>query len=152
MGNDSLLCFNMANSFYDIGRLANEYDKEEGTASILFACDAFYAIPAIVNLAFACELYLKALLYQSGFVDAIRNHNLNELFCKLPDSTQGQMENEFAARSRYPITLKQILEIHSKAFENWRYAYEPEKENIEAYLGNLQLAVEIIRDAFKEAN
>ena len=62
------------------------------------------------------------------------------------------MENEYAARSRYPVTLKQTLDIHSKAFENWRYAYEPEKKDIEAYPDNLQLAAEIIRDAFKKAN
>lgn len=142
----------MANVFYDIGRLANEYNKDAGTASLLFASDTFYAIPAIVNLAFACELYLKALLYRSGDRKVIQSHCLNKLFSMLPDSTQGQMENEYAARSRYPVTLKQTLGVHSKAFENWRYAYEPDKKNIEAYPDNLLLAAEIIRDDFKKAN
>lgn len=152
MNNDSQLCFDMANAFYEIGRLANDYDAKAQKATILFKSDAYYAFPAIVNLSFACELYLKALLIQSGHSSIIRSHFLDKLFSMLPKSIQGKMEEEFATRCQYPVTLQQTLEIHSKAFEKWRYAYEADKENIEAYPDNLQLAAEIAGRAYEKTN
>jgi hypothetical protein len=42
--------------------------------------------------------------------------------------------------------------MHSKAFEKWRYAYENDKQKIEAYPDNLQLAAEVIKDFFSTSN
>ncbi len=152
MSNDSQLCFDMANAFYDVGRLANEYDAKVQKAPFLLKSDAYYAFPAIVNLSFACELYIKALLSKSGHTSIIRSHSLDKLFHLLPESIQGQMEEGFARQCHYPVTLQKTLETHSKAFEEWRYAFEEDKKSIEAYPDNLQLATEIIRDAFFNAN
>lgn len=96
MNNDSQLCFDMANAFYEIGRLSNDYDAKAQKATILFKSDAYYAFPTIVNLSFACELYLKALLSKLGHTSIIRSHSLDKLFSMLPESIQGQMEEGFA--------------------------------------------------------
>ena len=152
MNGDSRMCFNMANAFYDVGRFANEYDAEAQNATILFKCDAYYAFPAIVNLSFACELFLKVLLHQVGFDSDIHGHHLDKLFCKLPKTTQELMSKRFAEECRYDVSLQQTLEIHAKAFENWRYAFEADKKNVEAYPDNLQLAAEVIREACRKIN
>ena len=80
-GIDEELCFNTADAFLDVGIYCNEYDKRAQAESILFACDAFYAIPAIVNIAFACELYLKALILRETSKPS-RGHNLSALYDK----------------------------------------------------------------------
>lgn len=152
MNSNSQLCFDMANAFYEVGRLANEYYRETVTQSIVFVSDAHYAFPAVVNLAFACELYLKAILIKAGKFTNIHMHCLDKLFLKLPKNNQVQAEDEFMSKCQYSTTLLQTLEAHSKTFESWRYAFEEDKKDIESYPDNLQLAAEIIRGIFEKTN
>jgi CRISPR/Cas system-associated endonuclease Cas3-HD len=152
MNDDFQFCFDMANAFYDVGKLSNEYDREKSNSSILFKGEAYYAFPAIVNLAFACELYLKALLCKKGYKAGFHTHELDQLFCMLPIAVQNHLSTDFSAKCSYSVPLFQTLKTHSKAFEKWRYAYEGDKRNVEAYPDNLQLAAEVMKDYFSTSN
>ena len=55
-------------------------------------------IPAIVNAAFACELYLKSMLEQPW------GHKLMDLFEQLDNETKIQLKNEFdVSFSKHPV-------------------------------------------------
>lgn len=76
------------------------------------------AVPAVVNLAFACELYLKSLLMlETG--TSHREHRLSVLFAKLSSEAQRDATVEFGPRS-----LKERLDECSDAFREWRYVFE----------------------------
>lgn len=136
---------NTANAFLNVGIYCNKYDKQIQTESILFSCDAFYAIPAIVNIAFACELYLKALIVRETNKPAI-GHDLAALYDQIPPSIRNVVENQFKNKCKYPVSLSETLEMHKKAFENWRYIFEGKNKESEAYPDNLILAAEVLRD------
>lgn len=144
-GIDEELCFNTADAFLDVGMYCNEYDKRAQAESILFACDAFYAIPAIVNIAFACELYLKALILRETSKPS-RGHNLSALYDKIPTPIRNIVENQFENKCKNPVSLLETLEIHKNSFDNWRYIHEHKNKDSEAYLDNLILAAEVLRN------
>ena len=56
------LQINTAIAFLDIGSYANDLDRDFSRQSMQFKSDAYYAIPSLVNLAFSCEIFLKAIL------------------------------------------------------------------------------------------
>lgn len=134
----------MADAFLQTGAFANEADREAQSKDLLFCSDAFLAFPAVVNLAFACELYLKAFYIKNGLQE--KGHELEKLFFDLPEHIKKQLSDSFDAKKKYPVTLKDTMIIHSKAFIRWRYAYEKENNNVEAYPDNLQLAAEVLKD------
>ncbi len=77
--------------------------------------------PAIVNYAFACEVYLKSLLYFSD-ISFKKKHELKELFDLLPEKYK---------ESIMRLTLAECgswddysLDNISNAFIEWRYSYE----------------------------
>ena len=77
--------------------------------------------PAIVNYAFACEVYLKSLLYFSD-ISFKKKHELKELF---------DMLSEKYKESIMRLTLAECgswddysLDNISNAFIEWRYPYE----------------------------
>lgn len=77
--------------------------------------------PAIVNYAFACEVYLKSLLYFSD-ISFNKKHELKELFDLLPEKYK---------ESIMRLTLAECgswdgysLDNISNAFIEWRYSYE----------------------------
>ncbi len=83
--------------------------------------------PFIVNSAFACEMYLKALQSLSGEVEEC--HSLNQLFKHLPNKTKDKISKlsddkaaHFMLDSR--TTFKQHLKTISNAFVDWRYIQE----------------------------
>ncbi len=79
--------------------------------------------PMIVNIAFACELYLKVGLIASGLNAA--GHDLDILFRRLPQSDQEQIETIYDAEAKQDhIPLRNTLPEIGKAFVEWRYAYE----------------------------
>ena len=100
--------------------------------------------PAIVNLAFALELYIKDLHYALN-KKIPRGHNILELFKKLPLEAQQKIRNypdiqkliAFYSKNKFllyipqnkdkkPITdvLEQQIHKISDLFQNWRYSYE----------------------------
>ena len=84
-----------------------------------------YVGPCAVNLAFACELYLKALLAEKGN-SITKTHALKDLFELLDQTTQDEIRNEY---DTFPLTppifsIDECLTVHSNAFVDWRYYYE----------------------------
>ena len=104
-----------ANSFL---QAANMLYSEENKA-----CGWFNPVlyPTIVNISFACELFLKCLLVKNDIL--IKKHNLKHLFDKLDDTQKEQIKRRTKATD-----FNAILEIHSEYFENFRYFYEKSKE------------------------
>ena len=85
----------------------------------------WYTEPATVNSAFACEIFLKALLIYND-VPMKRQHKIKELYELLPDEPKalvkqttmtngGMWENAFGYEQ---------LDNISDAFVDWRYSYE----------------------------
>jgi hypothetical protein len=86
--------------------------------------------PFVVNAAFACEMYLKALQSLTGQID--ETHSLNVLFRHLPNKMKDkinalnrQKAAQFQLESR--TSFKEHLKTISNAFVDWRYIYEQEK-------------------------
>lgn len=144
---DWQLCKNTAHAFLMAANYCDESDKHAQASSLLFEDEAFFAIPAVVNAAFACELYLKALIIKSNAsIKEIRRHDLHELYLLLPEWQKERLTNEYSKRFPYPrkVSIEETFEIHKKVFETWRYIYESKNISAEAYPENLILAAEII--------
>lgn len=82
-------------------------------------------IPAIVNRAFACEVFLKCLLTLEG-KDNVREHNLKALLEQLSDEEKLHIENKL---KQSQIPLKDCfgfayLDKIADTFIKWRYEYE----------------------------
>lgn len=89
-------------------------------------------IPAIVNAAFASELYLKSMLTKE-----VKKHNLKTLFDELPCKIQKELEEkikpEFDALNWGKDFMGYLVDIDD-VFEFWRYIHEKDKPI--GYLGN----------------
>lgn len=86
--------------------------------------------PFIVNSAFACELYLKALAQAHG--KSLRGHELLPLYEALPVQAEKAVIEQatVAAQDRHlpPSTkVKPVLAHLNDAFVTWRYVYERER-------------------------
>ena len=92
-----------------------------------------YATPMIVNLSFACEVYIKTLLdyLENG---SKKSHKLNELLEALPDEKKSRI-------------LKEVEEKHgalADAFAKWRYSYEVSRVSCD--IGYLFALTEAVRN------
>ena len=80
----------------------------------------FFIVPAVVNLAFSIELYLKFLLAKNETPDST-DHNLSKLF-DLLDST---IQQEIIDLTDYDKDeFESLLSKHTEAFVEWRYIHE----------------------------
>ena len=80
-------------------------------------------LPAIVDLAFACELFIKSELTSAG--NKIQGHLLDKLYPHLTPVHRGMVEEEYESltgrkRAQFEADLKEL----TRAFVNWRYIYE----------------------------
>jgi hypothetical protein len=97
----------------------------------------------VVNSAFALEIYLKCLHFLDHSTLIRREHRLRKIFAALLPGTQQQIRDEYAIlmkadSQRVVIDIWKrakgwdmtdfdfVLVEASSAFEEWRYAYEPE--------------------------
>lgn len=142
------LCGRVANCLISIGDKCNEMDKRYNSSGLLFEDDAYWAIPAIINISFACELQLKrlSLRYNQEKGGALQTHDLKILFDDLPEKIRHQAEDEFAKTTPYSVTLSQVLSDHANSFDAWRYIYEEQNQNSLAYIDNLLLATKIFQN------
>ena len=85
--------------------------------------EGFWFVPSIVNMSFACELYLKSLC--SDGESEIWGHWLNDLFNELSDEVKEKIRNSapFRGDERFESNLIE----HGKLFETWRYCFEKEE-------------------------
>ncbi len=80
----------------------------------------------IVNLAFSCELYMKALLMlQKKNREIIIGHELNQLFSELDVTVKERILSETNIRN-----WDRFMKDSSNAFDAWRYYYEKDKSMI----------------------
>lgn len=104
--------------------------------------------PATVNSAFACEVYLKALLISYG-IPAGKKHKLKELFEALPEDAKEWIKQDTLIHYGGSWTDAfgfEHLEKASDAFVKWRYSYEQ--------MGSLQLDIGFLttfRNSLREA-
>lgn len=82
----------------------------------------FYISVALSNAAFACELYLKALLHGYN-IDFGNIHGLSNLFNKLPDNIQEYIEQNIAIENR-ETEFRLCLVEQNDAFVAYRYMNE----------------------------
>ena len=89
--------------------------------------DAFSVvnIPAIVNGAFACELYMKSM-----FKGEMRTHNLSYFYSKLSKEIKGEIEQLYQQKKieKYS-TFKDALFVVRNAFVEWRYLFQEENRH-----------------------
>ena len=121
---DSALMFSNA-----LRILLNKHISARATGSYE---DFAFIVPAMVNGAFACELFLKALLGTP-----LRGHKLyNDLFCKLDLSTAQEIETVtiecLKKKKNTIINSEQFIsnfKVIERSFEEFRYFYEPQNSN-----------------------
>ena len=86
-------------------------------------------IQAIVNCAFACEVYLKAIYaFEHPEADKLWGHHLDELYNQLPDAYKVKIENNLSFLYKKE-DVGRLLQEFRKIFEEYRYIYEMEKDN-----------------------
>ena len=113
---DFAVCKEAADQFLAIAQ------KSKGETCMDYLMTGFY--PYAVNVAFACELYLKAIMIirsQSDEFDT--GHNLKKLFNGLEIIDATYIENEFQTQFSAK-TLSEFLTDNGDVFINWRYALE----------------------------
>lgn len=102
-------CLNQANAFYNT---ANSIDYKK---------DMKMLYPYVVNITFACELYIKYIIKkEKGFYK--KEHCIYELFLQLDTFTQSLIENNY--KKKCAINLLTTLKEEGENFINWRYAFE----------------------------
>ena len=111
---DLSVCINEADSFLFVAKkIEDDFDT--------FLCGGMY--PFTVNAAFACELYIKAILIHTSADGTIpKLHKLDELFNLLPEDAKTQIEALF--NKQYKHNLLSLVSEISNAFIEWRYAFE----------------------------
>lgn len=76
-----------------------------------------------VNLAFSCELYLKAMLYELD-VDFGKTHRISDLYKLLPKNQKKRIKESVHFQYHKKVKFELILEEISEAFVFLRYAHE----------------------------
>ncbi len=92
-------------------------------AGLIFVQDIQLIQVVSVNLAFACELYLKAMLYELN-VDFGRTHRIVELFRLLPEEYQKKIKENVHFKYDKEYNFHLILEEISDTFVFLRYSHE----------------------------
>lgn len=93
-------------------------------AGLIFKQSPLELIQVIsVNLAFSCELYLKAMLYELD-VDFRKIHRISDLYKLLPEEQQKKVRENVHFRHEKKDNFELVLEEISDVFVFLRYAYE----------------------------
>ena len=112
-------CLNEADAFYEVGKAYAVIDKMLPPSRFVY--------PVIVNLAFSCELYFKALMIWRNPGDMFeKGHSLVKLFSKL-DKVDKDRIKELYVPNIYNWVFDDAIEEFDIAFEDWRYAFEHDK-------------------------
>lgn len=84
-------------------------------------------IPLVVNVAFASELYLKALYLQSTGQEADYDHDHYNIFMQLPMNVQERLIEVMKTMLTEGTTdefIHECIEMNSGAFNTWRYLHQ----------------------------
>ena len=86
--------------------------------------------PLIVNAAFSCEAFMKAIMiYDSDKGEFSTGHNLKMLFGELDSNVRNWITQKFSEKFA-SMTVDQLLEYEQNDFEKWRYAFENRKSKL----------------------
>jgi len=85
--------------------------------------DGQWFVPSIVNLAFACELYIKSLISQGENAPS-KIHRWNDLFKKRPDLAD-KIKNTPEFKGDEELDAK--IEDGGKVYVDWRYIFEHDR-------------------------
>ena len=78
--------------------------------------------PTIVNIAFACELYLKAILFNQG-AGIPETHELNFLYNQVSQQKRAQIRKTCNKKKE---EFEQLIAEYSKLFIQYRYSFNYE--------------------------
>lgn len=142
---DADFCKNAAEAYLQTAIYCNEVDKNVAQQTVQFISQSFFSIPAIMNVAFACELFLKAICLETNPSGTLKGHNLSALYEDLKIYQANDLEKIFRKHCAFKeVTLADTLRKHFRVFEDWRYIYENEKladlSAYEVYIDNLLAA------------
>lgn len=84
--------------------------------------DGHWFIPSIVNMALACELYMKSLA--SDGTKEIKGHPWTDLFGQIPETIQNEIYS--SPYFKGDEAFKEKLEEGGKIYTTWRYHFEKE--------------------------
>lgn len=84
---------------------------------------AIQMLPSIVLWAFACELYLKALLSYEG-KPRLNDHNLERLFLACSADMQKTIRTSVCSHSISEEEFPRMLADNAKIFQEFRYIHE----------------------------
>lgn len=93
----------------------------------------------LVQQAFACELYLKALFALETGKEPEKGHELDVLFERLSDDTKRKIEDRYLFRYLHG-SVPEDLSSFAKYFQTWRYSYEIKREAVGDLAGIAHLA------------
>lgn len=85
-------------------------------------------VAGVVNLAFACELFIKCLLNVATV--EVRGHNLEDLWLEYKSvcsDEAAEIESAVMNRLSTDFTFGEMLHNDSNVFYNYRYLYDPER-------------------------
>lgn len=81
-----------------------------------------------MNLPFALELALKAIIEKEDKVEKREGHLLSKLYAKITGRIQTRIDQEYNALIFPKIEpIRELFELYSKDFVEWRYLDNPEK-------------------------
>lgn len=92
-------------------------------AALIFKESIEFIQVVSVNLAFACELYLKSMLYKLD-INFGKSHRVSELYKLLPEEIQKNIREKVSFRHERKDNFELVLEEISDAFVFLRYAHE----------------------------
>lgn len=143
------LMFEHASSFLMCAKLCAEETESQKVRFDLLGT------PEIVNLAFACEVYIKTLL-KFYRIKVKKEHKLNELLAWLPDDVQYEIKQQtFQKHPVYNYSTGKILtngfgldllDLEANDFVDWRYLYEFKRCSYSCDVGFLRAFAVTLRD------
>ena len=74
----------------------------------------------------------------------VRGHNLSSLFRKIPSSIRNSIISDFDKQKKTTKLFEDLIEKYSNAFQEWRYLYENNNEDILFDISNMFLIANIL--------
>ncbi len=91
-------------------------------------CNSAFLFPFVVNLSFACELYMKSIMmFTSKENTFLKEYDLKELFENLNADIQENLRSNFEVKGK---RLSNFLEKHKNHFVDFRYAFEEKEKSL----------------------
>lgn len=118
---DPIKVLQIADSFYLAAERCGEYRPIAPNSWQMLS------VPKTTNRAFACELYLKSILF--SMKNFISGHNLYNLWESLPADIQMEIKKECPCAPN--TTFEESLSSIKLSFKEWRYIFEYREHSIE---------------------